>query len=895
MLDLFVNKSKVTLITSDNLCSAAEEVLERAAVCSNLSPVFIIVPDRFTLQAERILLSKKSCLFNVRVVTFSMLFNILYEESNTPSALLAATPLLRGDHVESNVLDKTSAVLFMWRAVQEVKKDLIWFNRSANHYAFAEKMFNTVNQLSSSMADFDKLEANARTEITRKKMHDIALIHGCYRRLIADQTDSSGVLGWLLENIGRSKIVKNAKIFVAGFRHLSIQRGAVVAELIKCAAEFTAGYQSGSEFEQLMAETALNLSLRCEKFDVKRAEKSMAPQLRAFGDVQEEAAWVANEICRLVKIDGVRFRDIVIVSADYQIAAKVFAQILGENGVAVNVDVGADLLGHPLTQYLKEYLLLAATGGQRHFLNIYKSAYGGLDADREFELENRALKSGQRGDENTARWIKKIQKCKTVHDFACVLAEILRFAQNDKDDSIAGRKLSELLETTARVSADQKMTVAEFINMFTALSAATKVSDIPALSDAVLLVAVTEYQPSCTPYVFVTGACDGAFPAVQDDTDIITAQDIANTAVRIEPSANLQNARNRLHAADILKSATQRLYVSFTNQNASEFVENIVPESAEAQVASKTYAKHLVLKAIGGGTAFEDVNFYGGVLHSLDLKGVEYFSPSPYKANLENAEQLFFPLQTARVTQIENFRKCPYYHFLENGLRVHPRERNIMAANIMGSVIHKLAEEFTREIITVGRSGLDGFDAEGEMKKVVERVLHIEEFRLMASDPKNAPVISNLKKEAKVLAREIVKTIRASNYFPAFAEMTVQGEIGGVTVRGKADRIDISKDNHAIIIDYKTGTVDRQSLQLPLYIGFLPKKFVADSAYYFSLKPGSLKMIAAAGCDGAVSAAGEIISQIKRGEIAPNPKSLNVCRYCVARLTCCRGGEHEEV
>jgi len=166
----------------------------------------------------------------------------------------------------------------------------------------------------------------------------------------------------------------------------------------------------------------------------------------------------------------------------------------------------------------------------------------------------------------------------------------------------------------------------------------------------------------------------------------------------------------------------------------------------------------------------------------------------------------------------------------------------------------------------------------------------LEEFRLMAADPKNAPVISNLKKEVKILAREIVAGVRESNYFPAFAEMTMQGEIEGVTVRGKADRVDADTKNHAIVIDYKTGAVDRQSLQLPLYISFLPKKYTADGAYYLSLKPGNFKMIESKGNP---EAAGEIVRAIKRGEIAPSPKDANVCRYCPARFIC-RGGEHEE-
>jgi len=849
----------ISLISSNNICAVAEETLA-SAVSADLMPTFIIVPDRFTLQAERILLSKKSCLFGVRVVTFSMLFNILHEEIG----------------IGTNVLDKTSAVLFMWRAIQQVKKDLVWFNRSVGHYAFAEKMFNTINQLSSSLVDFDKLEKSASADVTRKKMHDIVLIRGAYKKLIAERTDSSGMLGWLIENIKHSKIIKNAKVFITGFQHLSIQRNAVMAQLMQHAKQFVAGYQKGTEFEEFIAENCMNFGIDASQktFNKKSTCKS---ELRKFDTNQDEAAWIVNEICRLTKTEGVRFRDIVVLAEDSAVLAHVFAQ----NGIAANIDIGDDLLQASLTQYLKEYLLLAATGGQMHFLNIIKNVNSGLCAQEEFDIENNSLKSGVRGNETTAVFVKKLGKCKTVKDFCRELAIIAEVGQDD----IVRRRLLELLETVGTVSSDQKVAISEFINMFVALATATKVSDVPTSSDAVMIAAAAEYQPSFAPYVFIVGANDGVFPTQQEDTDIITMTDIASLNVRVEPSASMQNSRNRRHALDIMSSATKKLYVSYVGQNPSELVESIPVVNLESQIASKTFASNIVLKAIGDGTAFEDMQYYGEVLKSLDLGDMQYTDLSQSFTDLKTGGQLFILADRLSVTQLENFRKCPYYHFLENGLRVRARERNKIATNIMGTIIHKLAEEFTRAIIDVGREGFESFNAEGQMKSVLESVLYIEGFRFMTTDPRNAPIIANLKKEALVMARDIVEQIKQSKYFPTHVEMSMQGEIDSVTVRGQADRIDTTTESHAIIIDYKTGSIDKQSLQLPLYMKFLPDSYAADNAYYFSLRPGSLKEHEVKQMD-AEHIASEIITKIKKGVIIPNPKDNSVCRYCVASGMC---------
>lgn len=229
-----------SVITKDNICAVNDEVLKAVAnfAKNNISKgsipmCLVIVPDRFTLQAERILMKHTHVLLNTRVITFSMLFNILSKN-------------------EVKVLDKTSAVLFMWRAIRAVREELTYFANSVDMYAFGEKMFNTVNQLQSSMADMDKLEKNARTDVTKRKMHDISIIYKKYKELTAEYIDGSGVLGWLIDNVGKSDLIKQSYIYVTGFEHLSIQREKVLELLERNAKSFIMGVKRGSEIAVAM-------------------------------------------------------------------------------------------------------------------------------------------------------------------------------------------------------------------------------------------------------------------------------------------------------------------------------------------------------------------------------------------------------------------------------------------------------------------------------------------------------------------------------------------------------------------------------------------------------------------------------------------------------------------
>jgi len=228
--------SKISTLTAENLCAVNEKVLRAVAGFAqinqrrDIAPIFVIVPDRFTLAAEKILASFAPCLLNCRVVTFSMLFNVL----NMGATL---------------VIDKTTGVLFLWRAIQEVRGDLLYFGNSAHQYAFAEKMFNTINQLTSCDADFDKLEGNAKSQITARKMHDIAVIRTKYKQLIGEQIDGAGVLDWLINNVTQNEVIKSAHVYMTGFEYVSRQRQEVFARIARTARSFTVGVRDGSELE----------------------------------------------------------------------------------------------------------------------------------------------------------------------------------------------------------------------------------------------------------------------------------------------------------------------------------------------------------------------------------------------------------------------------------------------------------------------------------------------------------------------------------------------------------------------------------------------------------------------------------------------------------------------
>ena len=759
----------VTIVTADNICTANAEDVKLAVGSANTArPVFVIVPDRFTLQCEKMLVEDGGCLLNTRVLTFSMLYNVISEELGE----------------EPPLLDKTNAVLFIWRAIQAVRDDLQFFRRSVNQYAFAEKMFNTINQLTSCMADFKNLEKNAGADVTRRKMHDIQIIYAKYRELTGELTDSARMLGWLIENVRNSKLVSSACIYITGFEHLSVQRSQVVREILQHAHSFTAGVRKSSEFEELLGQIC---------FEIKHpASSTMRHPSMAEGNSQcdvscvrcdnvyDEAARIANRICGLVA-RGARYKNIAVVICDYDDTVAIFIETFRQRNIPVNVDVGMKLIEHPYAKSLRDQMAKSP-------------------------------------------WYTK---------YECA------------EDDPAKQKIDEILEICKKQSREIAVSDGEFLNMFCSLCSAAKISDVPNYADRVLLVSSEEHEPSFIPYLFVAGASDGAFPVVTSDTDIITEQDIESMAIVIEPSASVQNTRARNHARNILGSATKQLFISCSTTNVKgERVSPCNLVKSEFLIDNDEYSAS-ISRAISS-TGFAVPNLYA--------------KPDNLKCGCE----LFFSKRNASVTQLENFSRCPYYHFLTNGLRVKKRGDNLNAT--MGTILHTFAEQYVKTKCTQ------------ESDEIVKEIL--KDYTL----PKYAR--SAAKKQCKLIAKFLTKEISTSQYKPHLFEHKLENVINGINVRGVADRVDVDAQGHAIVLDYKSGMVYGPKLQLPLYMGFLRDKYMPDGAYYLNLKTFKKTEVSSDEIEPALEKTINAIKDIKSGVVDKSPNFQRTCEYCPAGAMC---------
>jgi len=841
----------------------------------------------------------------------------------------------------------------MWRAIEEVKDQLIWFGKSTHHYTFAEKMFNTINQLSSSLIDFDNLESKAKTEITKKKMHDISIINKKYRKLTAEYTDSSGMLSYLIENIKLSQSIKQSSIFVCGFEHLSIQRIAVLNELLKHASKITIGIKEGSEFEGQIAQILFDVAnvgviVSTGKSLVTSAEillniynnKQSSVKLKNVTcsqnkTPQSEATNIANQVRGLLN-DGINPSDIKVLLCDYENTYQMFEHIFNQNNIDVNLDVGIPLTKTSLAIFVTDILSLANHDNAENFIPILKSKFLNLDTTDVFVMENICLKRNfglsnfikhhdKEINDKTLSTLNQFSgyycnliKSKTVHEICQSLLNIIVAIGESKLDpieQISSTKIEGLLKILAEHVGDRKMTFFEFVNIFSIIANSIKVSTIPTFANRVMLINMAEYQSSQTPYIFVTNIHDGVFPISRPDTDILTELDIKSMTVTIEPTATIQNARNRNHCLEILSSYTRALHLSSIVTNSSneevgtseiiERIKTIDPtiEQSNQNINSRYYAMGEVLTAIGNETAFADMEYWNSILASLELENFEIPKFEHDEKNIKCGEKLFLNKGSLSVTTLESFFSCPYYNFLTRGIRLNKRQLYNVGSDVLGNLIHKIVEEYTKLIIKNPKTKIP----EKEVTKIINDTFKSQHFAYFTAREENRPLVESLKKELRVIIEQINSHLETTEFKPKYVEKSLSHKVNDVKIIGKADRID-TKDKDVFIIDYKTGSnvefrlrglYQGIKLQLPLYLMMLKNDgYNPSGAAYFHLKSGLSKEAKLKGMldysedeiknvlDYANHMATQGINYMQNGVIKKSASSDKICKYCPANALC---------
>lgn len=647
-------------------------------------------------------------------------------------------------------------------------------------------------------------------------------------------------------------------------------------------------------------------------FSMEKAAAS-TDKVRVFGadNAYAEIKSVAKEISHLVFERGLRYKDIAVVCSgdDYaEIIKTVFARYdiplfvdekyFVKNGFLANFVFSAfdavtsnyerskilDLIRSPYFDFSREetqtFENFCIKFNINHTLNVKNIDDYGLTDDEKAAITRIFATLYQTLSQIPFRG-KTSTYCQTVALFGSKPLD-KEFSDNE---SAAIRLYSdpdpllEVIEEIESLTGEKETDASSFTLMLSSVIENMTVSVVPQFLDCVFVGDVSDSRFSDVKALFVVGANEGNFPKTSGDRLILGSYDteiMRKNGLEIFPNAVENNRFAEFEVIDLI-AKPDVLYVTYALSNVAGVALN-----ESSGVKELKYRLNLVDKDF---IEYYDFTEEEALLYNLVNEKNAYYEYVSGKVPLEYRDATksfllsagYLKAETAceelpvltdyydktpdgavkiSVSKMERYFKCPFENFLTNVLKLKEREIGELRVNDKGSVIHRVLEKYFS-----ARESLREMTEEKREKRaaiIIDEVFSLPEYARYYDDAIERSEMTALKKECGEVLKTLTKMTLDSSFTPAFleyyfgnnSEITVT--VGGkkYVFKGVIDRVDVSKDNEIIVIDYKTGRIEPslksvyvgEKIQLYLYLKyFLDKGYKPVGVFYLPITSGYKK------------------------------------------------------
>ena len=392
----------------------------------------LVVPDQFTLEAERELIahSGAKALMDVEVLSLSRLGYRLLEE-------------LGGS--KRTFIDKYGRHMILSSIAAKEREKLQVFKGLEGKNSFIELVNNFISEMKQFNCGADELAEIARSvpdgSYTQRKLEDLYLLYSEYEDAIRGKyTDSEDYIDLFLGKISRSELVAGNHIWIYGFDSFAPKALAVIGELMQYAADvnLVITYDDKREardadlfalaeaviwnFENLAKRRGIEVRKRAipKTYTAERADKIQFIEqelyalpakkydcggqdadsltLVAAANLYNEAESAACYVLELVRDFGYRFSDIKVICNDQETRGPILKRVFKEYGIDLISDTSKDILQSSIVQYITALMDVAVEKYRTDLvIKMLKSGFGDLTNDEITDLENYAIKYKIRG------------------------------------------------------------------------------------------------------------------------------------------------------------------------------------------------------------------------------------------------------------------------------------------------------------------------------------------------------------------------------------------------------------------------------------------------------------------------------------------------------------------
>lgn len=440
----------------------------------------LIVPDQFTLQAERdafFYCEDRKGFMDLEVLSFSRLGARVLEEVGGG---------------KRSMIDKQGRHMLLTKILKKQEDDLEVYRGYSGNTAFVERLNDFISEIKQHGITPEILlrkgeDAEAGTFL-HKKLTEIHSIFAAYEETIRGKyVDTEDLVNLYSERIAVSRKLEGKTVWIYGFDSFTPKNLQVIGSLLGKVKEVKvvltwddAGrdahvFSIGSRMVKRLQETADeagkpwtvepipetyicrrpdSLALLERELFALPAEKGKDHRgitLVRAANYYAEGETAAAKVLELVREKGYRFREIALICNDMETRGDIYKRVFDQYGIDLFLDKKRDILHSPAVAYITALMDVVSGGYAREdVLRLLKTGLSDLSEEEVEELENYAMSYRIMG----SRWKNPFTKGATEYGEAGLvhLENLRQRAMTDiqtfAEDFKKGKTVREKVETT---------------------------------------------------------------------------------------------------------------------------------------------------------------------------------------------------------------------------------------------------------------------------------------------------------------------------------------------------------------------------------------------------------------------------------------------------------------
>jgi len=623
---------------------------------------FVVVPDQFTMETQKDLCTQSSVggIMNIDVLSFKRLSYRVLEEvgkntipvlDDTGKSLLLQRvaksekdflPTMGGNIKKTGYIHEVKSVIseFMQYGLDPEKIGELIDICGSNH-ALQLKIMDLQRMYSAFLAYIDEKYITKEEELVlvkevikeTKRMQDAVIVFDGFTGFTPVQNQLIQELLKISKDVyvtvllderedpygefSEQELFYLSKKMIFSLKNMTKQVGVEKKKDIWLKGNLSDGinYPHGFRYQNKPEFAFLEQNLFRYKKDVYQNETEAIQLVEAISP-QDEIRFVCEQICKIIQEEGIRFRDIAVVTGDLNTYAHFVEEIFAKFNIPFFLDLTRGIVLNPLIEYIKSALEIVNKGYTYetvfHFLRS-----GMLPMEREAidKLENYVLALGIRGIQKwrnpfykksrdfgmhfeeelesinqTRRMFVELmepfhQKANTVDKKIHILYQFLvdskfeealweradifeRQGEQIKADEYRQiyRLVMDLLNQIVTLLGDELISWSDFSEVLLAGFDEIQVATIPQNRDSVVIGDMKRTRLKETKVLFFVGVNDGIIPGVGGNGGILSDIDrefIDNASFELAPTPRKQMFEQRLYLYMNMTKPTEYLFISY--------------------------------------------------------------------------------------------------------------------------------------------------------------------------------------------------------------------------------------------------------------------------------------------------------------------------------------------